>query len=623
MSRLFSPEFLDLPTRPYPCRTGSVVAGGAPGSSLFGTPASAPAVGAQLGHYRLCFELGFGGMATVFLARVEGRAGLHRFVALKCLHPDLARQPRFAEMFLNEARIASQVRHANVCSVLDFDVYDGISYMAMEYLPGEPMSALCTAMSESTETLPEAHRAGIAAKMIADACEGLHAAHELRTVAGEPLAVVHRDVSPDNIFVTYDGNVKIVDFGVALSAARRCRTRTGVVRGKFAYLQPEVLKGCRADRRADVWSLGVVLWELLTGKRLFAGDADVDVLRAVSEQKIEAPSTVRQGIPRALDDVVLKALRRDPRQRYGTAREFGRKLNQVLVEQRMVIGLAELAEGMDRLFPEGRARKRQLLEIAEQLDSGSLVRTLSDLRAQSFAAPVGGAGDLGWSRGMSQMGQQSASAGVDRNVDGAGMSGHPAERSLRRRAGVRAAAALRALGSTVGRQRSWKFWVLSCASGAAAVTALVLWTIVGPPRAASAASSSTSALRPVTAVHESSGRGSSMGRDPARAARQPNDTRRVDPSGSPKQPLVLSNDEAVTLPLVLSGAANKRPRRYQLRVRPVAREAGDGDGDGMVELKVEIVPAGSATVAPKPSPAEKTPSPAEQTPSLAARPTVR
>jgi serine/threonine-protein kinase len=329
------------------------------------SPVPVPRQQQRLGSYRLCLELASGGMASVYLARAEGRTGLHRFVALKRVHPHLANDSTFVEMFLDEARIASLVQHPNVCSVFDFDSIDGEYYLAMEFLLGEPLSAVFRAMARRPlDEVRTPSRAALVARIVADACEGLHAAHELRAPSGEPLGVVHRDVSPENIFLTYDGVVKVVDFGIALAENQRHMTVPGMIKGKLAYMPPEVLRGMKPDRRADVWGLGVLLWELLTGQRLFHRSTDIETLRTIAEVNIPLPSKLMSDVPEELDSIVLRALTSDRDQRYATTRELGRALSAAVVKLGDPAGLAELSEWMDELFPAGRACKRQLLEMA-------------------------------------------------------------------------------------------------------------------------------------------------------------------------------------------------------------------------------------------------------------------
>jgi serine/threonine-protein kinase len=323
----------------------------------------------RVGPYRLCIELASGGMATVYLGYTETAGAGARFAAVKVVHSHLAGDAAFAEMFVDEAEIASRIRHANVCAVHDFDVSGGSPYIAMEYLVGEPLSAVWRKLSRRTRRGSRgevARHARLAAKILADACEGLHAAHELTDYDGEPLAVVHRDVSPGNVIVTFDGVAKVVDFGVAAAARKRHKTETGMVKGKFAYIAPECLRGRKADRRADVWAIGVIAWEMATGKRLFRGRSDVETLRAVMDAEIPIPSSVRPGLPKRFDDVVMRALQRDPAERHGSARELGRHLAR-LANGAEVVTSADIGEWLEELFPGAKERKTQLLELAEQI----------------------------------------------------------------------------------------------------------------------------------------------------------------------------------------------------------------------------------------------------------------
>jgi serine/threonine-protein kinase len=337
-----------------------------------------------LGPYRLCLMLASGGMATVYLAR-SAAVGMTRFVAIKKLKPHLARDPVFVAMFADEAQIASQIQHPNVCSVYDFGVHDDECFLAMEYLNGEPLTLVRRALSRNA--MLRASSAPFVARLIADACEGLHCAHELRDPSGKSLRIVHRDVSLDNLFLTYEGVVKVVDFGIASAQCQKHRTRTGILKGKFAYMQPETLNGKKPDRRADVWGLGVVMWELLTSRRLFHRATDAQTLRAVMELKIPRPSSVRKGIPAELDAIVMRALERDPKQRYPNARELGRDLLRFLAQHRRAVGLADLSDWMDRLFPGGRDSKRQLAAIASRLDDVDEVHDARPADAPEPSAP--------------------------------------------------------------------------------------------------------------------------------------------------------------------------------------------------------------------------------------------
>ena len=318
----------------------------------------------RIGRYELCFELASGGMATVYLARVDGASGFEKLVALKRIHRHLAKETKYVEMFLDEAKIASRITHPNVCSVFDFGQADGEYYIAMEYLVGEPLSRLCGKVARDQAQRRNPLLPLRMARIIADACEGLHAAHELKDANGDSLHVVHRDVSPRNLFVTYDGSVQVVDFGIASARQRMHHTATGQVKGTFAYMAPEQLTANPIDRRVDIWSLGVALWEMLTLRRLFRRDTTAETIHAVLYEDLAPPSAHRSQVPKELDEVVMKALQRDPKQRWQTGREMGRALRQFLGTRREIIGPAELSEWMSEVFPQGEARKSQLMEVA-------------------------------------------------------------------------------------------------------------------------------------------------------------------------------------------------------------------------------------------------------------------
>jgi serine/threonine-protein kinase len=331
----------------------------------------APASPASIGRYVICFELASGGMASVHLARAEGSPGFEKLVALKRIHPHLAAEQSYVEMFLDEGRIGSRITHPNVCSVFDFGRADGEYFIAMEYLVGESLSRVHRrVMTESDQRMSKLLPARMA-RIVAQACEGLHAAHELKDASGESLCVVHRDVSAENLFITYDGTTQVVDFGIAHARQRLHHTGAGQVKGTFPYMAPEQMTAAVVDRRVDVWALGAVLWELLTLRRLFLRDTDVNTMYAVLSSEIKPPSQYRSDVPPELDEIVLKALQRNPDERWQTTREMGRALRQVLARQEDLVGPAELADWMAELFPDGEARKRQVMEIARTSDASS------------------------------------------------------------------------------------------------------------------------------------------------------------------------------------------------------------------------------------------------------------
>jgi eukaryotic-like serine/threonine-protein kinase len=326
----------------------------------------APAAVESFGRYALCLELASGGMASVYLARSTGPDGFYRVCAIKRIHPHLARQRAFNDMFLDEARIAARIVHPNVCQVFDFGREGNASYLAMEYLSGETFARVLNAIANGAARSWKARSISLVAHVIAEAAEGLHAAHELTDGGGAPLMVVHRDVSPQNVFVTYDGGVKVVDFGIASARDRAHETETGDLKGKFAYMAPEQMRGVRADRRADVWALGVLAWEALTCKRLFRRDTQAEIVDAVQRDPIPPPSSIVPSISEELDRVVLAALVRDRDARTSTARELARGIERAIAASGPAVTRSEVSDWMESLFPTGRARRLQMVELASQ-----------------------------------------------------------------------------------------------------------------------------------------------------------------------------------------------------------------------------------------------------------------
>lgn len=284
------------------------------------------AVDRSIGRYELVHRLGHGGMATVYLARASGRGGFEKLVAVKVIHPHLANEPEFVEMFLDEARIAAQLQHPNVVQILDVDDHDGAYCMVMEYVEGDTLASLLRQQRKDEEllTLP------VILQLAADACAGLAAAHELADRDGNPYQLVHRDVSPHNLLVGMDGHVKVVDFGIMKAAGKRSTTLTGQLRGKLSYMSPEQAKGRPLDHRTDIFALGAVLWELCTNERLFEAEAESATLELVT--KCEVPKLVdhRDDLPADLGQIIERALAKDPEDRYETAQGMLRDLRALL-----------------------------------------------------------------------------------------------------------------------------------------------------------------------------------------------------------------------------------------------------------------------------------------------------
>jgi serine/threonine protein kinase len=280
----------------------------------------------NLGRYALFGEIAQGGMATVHLARQLGPVGFARTVAIKRLHPHLAKDPDFVAMFLEEARLAARVHHPNVVSTLDVVSDDGELFLVMEYVPGESLSRLVRKTRDDGKRVPPRYLIGL----MCGALEGLHAAHEAKSEKGLPLGMVHRDVSPQNIHCGVDGIPRMLDFGIAKATNRVQETRTDQIKGKVAYMSPEQLAKGPIDRRADVYSACVVLWESLTGQRLFKADDIPSLVYAIMNDVVRPPSELVPELPKELDAIIMKGLDRDATKRWSSARELAAQLEKVV-----------------------------------------------------------------------------------------------------------------------------------------------------------------------------------------------------------------------------------------------------------------------------------------------------
>ncbi len=279
-----------------------------------------------VGRYAIFDEIASGGMATVHFGRLLGPVGFTRTVAIKRLHPQFAKDPEFVSMFLDEARLAARIRHMNVVPSLDVVAIDGELFLVMDYVQGESLSRLWRAVGADGKgglmPLP------IAVSILSGMLQGLHAAHEAKDERGEPLGLVHRDVSPHNVLVSTDGIARVLDFGIAKAAGRVQTTREGQIKGKIAYMAPEYLNAQPVDRRGDVYAVGVIMWQCLTGRRLFEGDSEGMLLARVLEGKPQPPSQLVEAVTPELDEVALRALARNPADRFQTARAMAVALEQ-------------------------------------------------------------------------------------------------------------------------------------------------------------------------------------------------------------------------------------------------------------------------------------------------------
>jgi eukaryotic-like serine/threonine-protein kinase len=309
------------------------------------------------GRYRLLATLGRGGMADVFLGAAAGPAGFNKLVVIKKLRNG-TEDAGLVEMFLDEARLAARLNHPNIVHTYEVDESPEGYLLVMEYLEGQSLRRLANTLRAREGRFDYV----MAAQIMADVLDGLHYVHEMRDYDGSPLGIVHRDVSPQNIFVTYDGTVKVLDFGIAKGALNVTDTQSGVLKGKVSYMAPEQIDAGPIDRRADIFSVGVVLWELLTGDKLFKGDM-IEVLRSVMSSPIQPPSLVTRGIPTELDRIVLKALARSPEDRFDTAREMNKALADFVRRSGRVVRREDVAQRMQEFFGDARETMARTVQM--------------------------------------------------------------------------------------------------------------------------------------------------------------------------------------------------------------------------------------------------------------------
>ncbi|HEX8441478.1 serine/threonine protein kinase [Archangium sp.] len=321
--------------------------------------------GRRIGKYEVVTRLSMGGMAELFLAFTAGPGGFRKFVALKQILPDVQKDEHFVKMFLDEARITATLAHANIGQVFDLGDQDGELYLAMEFIAGQNLEQIFKAADKQQRPLP----LGFAARAVRDACLGLHYAHAFTDASGKPRPVVHRDVSPKNVMVTFDGNVKVIDFGIAKAKGRLGRTQVGMVKGTTGYMSPEQVHGAELDGRSDLYCTGIILHELLCGRRLFTGAHEGEVMLKISEGEVPSPSSLNPRVPQALADVVLRAMAREPGQRFASGREMARAIEAACGAE--LFHEEQMAAVMRQLFEDKIQKTRALLDSANEPDESA------------------------------------------------------------------------------------------------------------------------------------------------------------------------------------------------------------------------------------------------------------
>jgi len=345
----------------------------------------------RLGRYELLSRLAVGGMAEIYLARAQGLSGFEKLLVLKRILPQHALDPQLLRMFMDEARLTATLTHPHITQVYDVGTQDDTPFFTMEYVHGANLRELLNAEGRrgpgtsagAGGALPDAHAVAI----IAAAAAGLHYAHEKTGADGQPLHIVHRDVSPSNVLITYDGAIKVTDFGIAKWASQRTQTQAGAIKGKFAYMSPEQCRGLPVDRRSDVFALGTLLYELTTGAAPFRGDSDYEILNHIVNDPPPPPQRPGDGYPPGLARIVLRALAHAPDDRYPTAQALQVDLEAFARTQQLSLSTVALGAYMHELFTERIAAWEQAQRAGETL--GQHLRAVGDSSGPNAMAAGG------------------------------------------------------------------------------------------------------------------------------------------------------------------------------------------------------------------------------------------
>ena len=336
------------------------------GAASLSTSSAEEALPRQFGKYTLLRAIASGGMANVYLAIQRAVAGFEKLVVIKRILPQLSKDPAFVEMLLSEARTAATLNHPNIVQTFDVGEVESTYYIAMEHINGEDIRSIVRAMKRASVTdFPIEHTLSIVLGM----CAGLAYAHEKKDLEGKPLHIVHRDISPQNVLITFTGDVKIVDFGIAKTseAAVLERTQAGQLKGKVPYMSPEQAAGKEIDHRSDIFAVGIMLFELTTGRRLFKAKSELETLKLICEREYPKPSQIRANYPPALERIVMKALAKDPDQRYLSARDMQGDLEVFIREERIAASAVSCASWMKGLFEDKIAEQKEALQDVKQL----------------------------------------------------------------------------------------------------------------------------------------------------------------------------------------------------------------------------------------------------------------
>jgi len=334
-------------------------------------------MGERFGKFEIITKIATGGMAEIFLARQEGIEGFKKLVVIKRILPHLSSDKEFVNMFLDEARMAALLNHPNIVQIYDLGVIDNSYFIAMEYIDGVDISTILKRGREQKSFL----KLGWILKIISQVCDGLYYAHNLKDANGQSLGLIHRDITPENLLVSFTGNVKITDFGIARARGRSTSTTSGTLKGKFPYMSYEMVKGMEIDSRSDIFSLGIVMWEMLTYRRLFKRDTEVASINAILNEEIPSPKKYFKNLPDGVEAIVMKALERDRDKRFQTAREMGDAIEDFISQKRVSVRLSDLGDYLATLFPDRRlmanrdglssSKLQRIVEVKEKSHSGN------------------------------------------------------------------------------------------------------------------------------------------------------------------------------------------------------------------------------------------------------------
>ena len=345
----------------------------------------------HFGKYLLLDRIGSGGMAEVFLAKQRGIKGFEKILAIKRILPNLTENSEFVTMFINEAKLAALLSHQNIVQIFELGHFENVYYIAMEYVMGKDLRTFL----QQTRSLNMPPSIGQILLIFTKACAGLDYAHRKKDLGGKDLKIVHRDISPQNILVSYEGEVKLVDFGIAKAASQSSQTRAGMIKGKLAYLSPEQAWGKPLDSRTDIFALGIILYEMLTGKKLYQGDDEFSTLEKVRQAKVDPPpSKLNAEISPELEAIVLRALAKEPRDRYQSVSELQMALEDLMSQRRYDFNTIRFTQYIQRLFSAQLEQDSERFRAAELAsaetptqDKSTVVRTVPRKRVAPEPAP--------------------------------------------------------------------------------------------------------------------------------------------------------------------------------------------------------------------------------------------